>query len=771
MLSVWARRFATRRRVVASVTVVTTLIVGLVGILGHGSLGGGPHVVKGSAALPVGTGGAHAGPNAELVSEPSSCSGCTPPLLNNQGSVLGTATQAGQLSLTPIYWVPTGTSIDPQYSGVVNQFINDTAAASGQTNNVYSVNTEYYRPPSPGGGDKIKYQISATAPITITNAFPAGCTSPTAGYTKCVQDAAVQSRLSAVLAANSLPTGLGHMYLVIFPPNVDIQDGGGEYASSAWCGIHGAYDSTTPAGPVIYSEIPYPPSGCNHGQFPQYGLSGTATQPTADGDTIISTISHEINEAITDPSLDGDVSWVDSTGHEIGDECSGIYGKPLGSTDPSDPQETEYNQVLNGHFYWTQETFSDLSFKAFGAGQGCVQKAFVPKGADGATTPAPDFGSSQVAASPHVLTPDGTATSSISDTVLSPNGEPVVGDEVSFSVQTADGDTGTCGDLSGGTTSSQGAISGMTDANGQVSVTYTASTDDVACTIMASEAEGGTSDATTLAQGTAISEIPSLNSDNFPTTITTGTPVFFTTTAHNPHATALNGALTTIYLSGDNLDNAGLVSSQVDLQYSNATTGGTFVPAPVDGTTVGDGFISGTTLPDTGSTIAPKTDEVTTWKLTLAAGARPSTATTQLNVEADLDQVNPASGSQSNLDAISQDSTVVAGSATTPATTPPTTTATTVIYVVTEPTKTVIQTVPAPASKPAGCKVPKLARKSVTKVKAALKKAKCTSTTLIVPTGRKGSSIVFKSSTPKPDSNVAAGGTITVRFKLVRSKR
>ena len=103
--------------------------------------------------------------------------------------MLGTTAQAGQITIIPIYWTPSGFTFAPDdldYPTVVNQYLTDIAAASGATNNVFAVNQEYYRATTPAGGDQIKYSITtdfagpSSTPIVDSTAYPAASsTSPT----------------------------------------------------------------------------------------------------------------------------------------------------------------------------------------------------------------------------------------------------------------------------------------------------------------------------------------------------------------------------------------------------------------------------------------------------------------------------------------------------------------------------------------------------------------------------------------------------------------
>ena len=62
--------------------------------------------------------------------------------------------------------------------------------------------------------------------------------------------------------------------------------------------------------------------------------------------------SHEANETITDALGN---AWYDRTGYENGDKCAWNFGAPTGN----------YNQTINGHHYYLQGEWSNLS-------SGCV---------------------------------------------------------------------------------------------------------------------------------------------------------------------------------------------------------------------------------------------------------------------------------------------------------------------------------------------------------------------------------------------------------------
>jgi PKD repeat protein len=108
---------------------------------------------------------------------------------------------------------------------------------------------------------------------------------------------------------------------------------------------------------LLYADDPFDATNplCQDGNNPN-GI--------ADGE-INGGLSHEHNESITDP-LPND-AWTNGAGanqgEEVGDQCEGQMGTPLGTA----PNGAKYNQVINGHFYWYQEEWSNQ-------GHSCLQR-------------------------------------------------------------------------------------------------------------------------------------------------------------------------------------------------------------------------------------------------------------------------------------------------------------------------------------------------------------------------------------------------------------
>jgi hypothetical protein len=223
------------------------------------------------------------------------CDSCTPPLIYGGGKVMGTAAKPGDTTVYPVYWAPSAASYSPNYETIIDGFLQNVAAASGSTTNVFSVLTQYHGTSS----TPTAYSVHFGTHINDTTAFPASGCPVLTGYTNCLSDAQLQAELTKIITAQSLPVGGDRIYSVFLPPGVDTCDSPGSCNSNSFCGYHSAM--TVNGTQVLYSNEPYPNlTGCNTGQSPN-------GNPWAD--TAIKTESHELNEAITDPFGDG---WVDA---------------------------------------------------------------------------------------------------------------------------------------------------------------------------------------------------------------------------------------------------------------------------------------------------------------------------------------------------------------------------------------------------------------------------------------------------------------------------
>jgi hypothetical protein len=570
--------------------------------------------------------------------EPAVCPGCKPPLVYTSGGVVMSASTAG-VTVTPIFWEPSGGQykFPAGYERIVDGFILDVAVASPSTDNVFSVPTEYYQVAG-RTRTSVTYRIFAGAPIVDTAAFPSnGCT-PAPGYTACITDAQLQTELTAITNRQHLLTNLANFYPVFLPPKVETKGSDGTTSIGGFCGYHSAFRSG--ANETVYANMPYESSGCGSGQAPNGSL-------VADGE--VSTLSRELNEAITDPVARA-IAWTDRAGNEIGDMCEFTYGRPLGSTASSDPGHTEYNQVINGGMYYLQREFSNFAFSKFGLYNGCSQGEDLANSGSSASS-----GSSQGQAAnshaataltiindatPATLPADGKSTAEVSVGVRSVVGYMAVpGDPIHFSVGVKSG-AGRCGTLS--------ASDKSTNSAGNADITYTASTSNVSCWVVGVDANEGRSAEAVIYQGTTQKQSPTFNA-SFPTSLPAGGSTTFTIKAANPTSEPLPGIRPKFDVFPATGATRNVKASQVELSYSTTGPNGSFTPVRLVGGTITDGAANGWVGPPRGITLAPDSTTTYTFHIALASDLPVSGHRPLIALESFLDQINPADGTAATL--------------------------------------------------------------------------------------------------------------------------
>lgn len=269
-----------------------------------------------------------------------------------------------------VFWSPSGLGAykSAEYATGLEQYFTDLAHDSGLNTNTDSVSSQY----NDSTGQFAKYSVTFGGAILDTDAYPASQCPVLTPVTECMSDAQLQAELEKVVAAHHDKTDLSHEYFLLTPPNVE-----GCFSNSATAnppyggcsagelpqnlGLFCAYHQNTGIAPMLfYAFDPYVTgnSGCDDGNHPN-GPSDGALEGG---------LSHEHNESITDP-IPND-AWTNGAGanqgEELGDQCDGVNGTPLGTA----PDGAKYNQKINGHFYWYQTEWSNSAHK-------CLQR-FTP---------------------------------------------------------------------------------------------------------------------------------------------------------------------------------------------------------------------------------------------------------------------------------------------------------------------------------------------------------------------------------------------------------
>ena len=278
-----------------------------------------------------------------------------------------------------------------KFEKVVEGYVEDIAEASLQQSNVFAIDPQYFEETEHKTEPGLYAFTFTGADSTVdNNAFPSNAPSECSDVTPfsegpCLLDSDIQSQISTVIAEKGwAPESLNDVYLMITAPGVGGCFGGtGECAFSVYCAYHGDFggDGMTPGQQTLYADLPYVGGveGCDSGVHPNEAKEGTEA---AGADALIDDASHELNETVTDPigsQCDEEsekivgcepISWTDPSGQEIADKClppetpfEAIYGNALGALlgtgTPEEIAASRYNQVINGHFYWTQRQWSN----------------------------------------------------------------------------------------------------------------------------------------------------------------------------------------------------------------------------------------------------------------------------------------------------------------------------------------------------------------------------------------------------------------------------
>ncbi len=184
----------------------------------------------------------------------------------------------------------------------------------------------------------------------------------------CVTDSQLQSEIKKVIAARGWPTHSNTaLYFIFTPANVGVCEYARHASDTNACTTNAfcAYHNWTPSHSFIYAVEPDAAAAYAGACTPEDSFHH-AQAPAGNGaDATLNTISHEQNEAITDPYGDAWYSSDQASGYpENGDLCAYDFGTPLGGASGA-----EYNQLINDHPYYLQLEYSNEANS--GAG-GCV---------------------------------------------------------------------------------------------------------------------------------------------------------------------------------------------------------------------------------------------------------------------------------------------------------------------------------------------------------------------------------------------------------------
>jgi len=161
----------------------------------------------------------------------------------------------------------------------------------------YNINTTYYNGSNTHISNAVAYKSSTT------DNYSQG---------KSLSDSAIESVVSSAITSGRLPKDTNAVYFVLTSSDVTASSG----FCTNYCGWH--TNGSISGSDIKYAFIGNPdrcPSSCEE--------QTTGPNGNAGADGMASIISHELEEAVTDPDLN---AWYDRRGEENADKCAWTWG-------------------------------------------------------------------------------------------------------------------------------------------------------------------------------------------------------------------------------------------------------------------------------------------------------------------------------------------------------------------------------------------------------------------------------------------------------------
>jgi hypothetical protein len=191
----------------------------------------------------------------------------------------------------------------------------------------FNINTTYYN--------------GANTHVSNLVAF-AGSTSDNYSQGAALSDSGVQAVVSSAVNTGKLPKDTNGVYFVLTSADVNETSG----FCTQYCGWH--THGTISGSDIKFAFIGNPdrcPSAC--------AAQSTGPNGNAGADGMASIISHELEEAVTDPDLN---AWYDRTGAENADKCAWTFGNISTASNGS-----KYNMTLGARNYLIQQNWVNAS--------------------------------------------------------------------------------------------------------------------------------------------------------------------------------------------------------------------------------------------------------------------------------------------------------------------------------------------------------------------------------------------------------------------------
>ena len=169
-----------------------------------------------------------------------------------------------------------------------------------------------------------------------------GATTDNYSHGTALSDANIQSIVSLAISSGHLPKDTNAVYFVLTSADVNETSG----FCTQYCGWH--MNGTIAGSDIKYAFVGNPDRCPNACEAQRVGPNGNAG---ADG--MASIISHELEEAVTDPDLN---AWYDRRGRENADKCQWTFG-----TTSAVGNGAQYNMTLGTRSYLIQQNWVNAS--------------------------------------------------------------------------------------------------------------------------------------------------------------------------------------------------------------------------------------------------------------------------------------------------------------------------------------------------------------------------------------------------------------------------
>lgn len=263
-----------------------------------------------------------------------------------------------ELHIYEVFWLPSGhfganAADDTTYENLLQQFAGDLGGTA-----FYNLVTQYYDHSNSDTHITNTANLAGTFVDTAT-AFPHAGTTTTP-----LTEGDVTAEVAHAVAVNGWAEDLNHIVAVFTPNGIQECDSSGRSdghctfpvapsANSEFCAYHSHFNDG--ATDTLFAYMSYDDQFHGTGQTCVAGQTGSDTDPNRGtypngnrgADAEVSTFSHELIEAATDPRPNA--AWTATDG-EIGDKCNFSY------TPRNDLGADVY---LNGHPYIVQQEFSN----------------------------------------------------------------------------------------------------------------------------------------------------------------------------------------------------------------------------------------------------------------------------------------------------------------------------------------------------------------------------------------------------------------------------